>query len=502
MPIKNKNLCSVFGVALICCGVLFLFSNDFGNGVLNFSSDFFHKTLNQNFWLSGIQNIGFDFIVMGALAIIHIWYYDILKKRFLFLASTILVFRFYYIVTNYLVNLPLADDYEAILNFLNHFYSATTITEKLSALSSPYYETRLVFIKTIALLCTMITGKMNFSIVLFISSLFIFGISVMLFKAIRLNNDKKYFLLLPLMILFLQFQYHSGIFFVIGGMPKFCTIFFSMCAFYFLSRGKTKFFIGGLICALFAALCFGNGALCLLIGLLILLHQRKFLLASIWGIIIIFFFIWYFSGFSFHPTVNSSSIWMFFLFGLIFLGNSMQFFYHLWFPMAVGIIIWLVTIYLTYKKYYKKNIVVHSTLLFIVLSSLLPAAFRTTGDIFELHYALMTHYGIYSMTAICCCVIAMIELSGEIKRKSIIKSFFVTAIVYRLMSDILFFPELKMRKDNELQCNYPWLKNNPQAPPPICTYDKIPENGSSIVYTSMSLGIYQLPESENKSKEK
>ncbi len=71
----------------------------------------------------------------------------------------------------------------------------------------------------------------------------------------------------------------------------------------------------------------------------------------------------------------------------------------------------------------------------------------------------------------------------------------IISIAYHLCSDLMFFPEVNVRKENLTTCVYPWVKNNPTAKAPPCA-DIIanPDEAGLIIMQSEKLNIYHLPD--------
>lgn len=495
--IKQTGIIAVLCLLSIATGLLILTNTKFAQLIFYFTNAILSKNIDQLFWKHGMNSAAIDLIIAGISLWFYYCYSSITKGKIFFITSTVFVLHFYYQVIVNAVNMPLSDDFESVMVFMNKFFISDNFHEKLSLVCSQYYETRLVLFRSICLMYTLVAGEINFNSLLFISSLFILGIAYLLFKSIRLQNDHKYILFAVTVILLFQFQYHSGIFFLTGGMPKFLTLFFSIAAFYFLPKNSKLSFATSLLFSILSALSFGNGFFCFLLGFLFLLNNKTYVFAGIWGVITLLFLLWYFHGYALvlSESVSLHSITRSFFYGLIFLGNAMQFLHTINIPIITGIIIWCITILLTIKKYYKQNPTVYFTIVFILSSSLLAAPFRLHEDE-GLARALMTHYGIYSMVAICCCVISLTELFASEKNLSAVLNWLIfTSLLYHFSSDLLFFPEVSVRKQNLTECVYPWLKYNPTDKAPVCSsIIADPDNAGVIIAESEKLNIYRLPD--------
>jgi len=219
-----------------------------------------------------------------------------------------------------------------------------------------------------------------------------------------------------------------------------------------------------------ALFTFANGVLCFAFNLCILLLQKRKRQGIVWILFTTMLLCFYFLFGYHHPDhlpISISNFGKTFLYSLVFLGNSTQFLYKEFLPYVTGVVIWLMLIYISYKKYFLKNPVIYFVLLFIVASSLLAGLFRSAGN-YPTSQPLQTTYGIYSIVAICCCFIFFIEEFSE--KKIIINRLFGIAVLYNLLCALFFFPENSYRKEYLSNCIYPWLLDEKEFVPYDCTW--------------------------------
>jgi len=352
---KQALFFSFLSLLLALSGILLLTNTSFIEFLFSTAESITSKQLNRSFWIHGIHCAAIDLIILSIISAIYFYKPALISKKMVFAASLALAIHFYYEVSINAVNMPLSDDFEAAMVFLNNCYSTNDSSQMISLIGSQYYETRLVILRSACLLYTMIAGEINFKILVTLASLLIAGIAYLLMRSAKIKGEIRFLFYTVIILLLFQFQYHSGIFFLTAGMPKFCTLFFSIAAFYFISTDNTKGFILALFCTLLAALSFGNGMICFFICLVVLLYKKRYLHSAIWSLTALGFLLWYFYDYTMmlSEPISLSSISRSFLYGLIFLGNSMQFFYTLTIPMIAGILIWCAAILFTVKKYYK-----------------------------------------------------------------------------------------------------------------------------------------------------
>ena len=140
-------------------------------------------------------------------------------------------------------------------------------------------------------------------------------------------------------------------------------------------------------------------------------------------------------------------------------------------------------VYSSIKKYYKKNYLVYSLILFTIFSSLIAAYFRLSMGLIE---SISNRYGIFSILVICASLVAAAEVISEKKQKLFLGTALFICIAYHLLSGFFFFPEVPVRKQKlesfifDIKSNAPFKPINPI----------IPEGADSIVKDAIQRKIY------------
>ena len=71
-------------------------------------------------------------------------------------------------ICHYAVNVPRQDDYDAVLDFMNHFKPAGT-AERLAMMLNQHNEHRIILTRLTFVTCYLLTGTVNFKVVIFIN---------------------------------------------------------------------------------------------------------------------------------------------------------------------------------------------------------------------------------------------------------------------------------------------------------------------------------------------
>ncbi len=359
---------------------------------------------------------------------------------FLFALPVVVFFVF---VLKYSVNVPFWDDFDAVLGFLTKYSDFTSLTDRLWLILSQHTEHRFALNRLIVLAGYSL-GVVNFSALIFIGNLALVGLLFVVYKSSILKENKT-FLLLPIPFLIFQPQYHESIYWATAAMCNFFILFFSLLAVLLFSRPKKKYLFLGVLSALFATFTMGNGMFVFLIGALILLYQKRYFdfvfLAPIAVLTILFYFQGYIQTAD-HPGV------------LVALKNPFQtlqyFFVLIGAPVAFlkiqavafvsGFLATLYFGYLTFTKFFKKNIVVYSSLLFLFITAL-SMAFARSG--FGIEQAFASKYSVFSILFYVLSYISLIENFPKLRGVRYIIGFVLLAVCFNGLSYFVNIDSIK-----------------------------------------------------------
>jgi hypothetical protein len=193
---------------------------------------------------------------------------------------------FYAALVHEMRNLPLLDDYPVFLGFLLQFKQAPTLSAKLLLfLTNQHFEYKLIVPEAIAALQWSLTGHVNFTFLIIIGNLAIFGILLLLWQnhfAAEPSFTRRLLLFLPICYLLLSLNYAEAVDLAEFGLQIGLTIFLAFASLHFLIRPGLRALLFACLCALLAALCNANGLLLAPLGLLILWPRRKPLHLTLW----------------------------------------------------------------------------------------------------------------------------------------------------------------------------------------------------------------------------
>lgn len=501
---NKKNLLISFAVISLTAGLLLLFYKPFLEEIISLLGYLLHKKLDFQFWRIGFTKTGVELVVLFVNISLGVLFFKKNSEGIILFSCLLWILVFVAYVISNAVNFPLGDDYIFFLQFLNNYSSTKDILSIVQ--QHPTDESRMILIHLIAI-GFFYLNALNFKTLLFISTTCLTGIALLFYRSIQAKQ--KALLFLTLVFFIFQFQYYDSVVHVSSALTHACAIFFAFYSLYLLNKSSLIAFIASLFFTLLSILNHGCGFVVVICGVILLICQKGKKYLWTWTIFFLSSIILYSINYQFIGDIAFTDfpflgqrIFSCFLFSCAFLGSSFQFLYQETLPIIIGGIIWLYFLSLTIKKYYQKNPVIYFLLLFLICTSCLPSLFRSEQD---LHYAsaLSIRYGIYSMMAICCCIIILFETNIVFKNKhSLISYFLVFSFLYHISTNLFFYPEMVLRRER-LITSIQYLKqkilsekSNGKTDKQFSSPDSIrtKEDEETIIKESILKNIYKLPD--------
>ncbi len=195
------------------------------------------------------------------------------------------VLAYLWVFKTYDINMPILDDYDAVLGWMHQFLYSNALHEKFLLLFQQHFEHRIVFDYLTELLCFLLLHKINFVFLSFVGSAGLFGIVAVVLYAGR-KAGLSYFELIPVPFLLLTLSQHELICFAMASLQQYWQLFFDVSSLSVLVRFQTKpgLAAAGLL-AVAASFSGGGGLLVFLVGLLCLLFSRRWRALVFWSIL-------------------------------------------------------------------------------------------------------------------------------------------------------------------------------------------------------------------------
>ncbi|MDI9366300.1 MAG: hypothetical protein QM541_15185 [Flavobacterium sp.] len=247
----------------------------------------------------------------------------------LILLSCIPIIIIWKMISEYSLNLPYSDDYDAILSFLNNWHSTAGWGNKVALLFSQHNEHRILHSRIIYVIYTLVFGKISFLNLIYINTLELLIIAAVFAYFIYKAIPQKWALaVLVISFCLLSASNWENCNFAMAGMQNFGVVMLFMLSLYFYSKSNKWFNL--LLAFLFQFLCAfssGNGIIGGIALLLFCVFQKQKIKIYIAAISFVVFSVSYFFYYQKAAFTGSHSIseiisYYFYLSGNLFGQNA------------------------------------------------------------------------------------------------------------------------------------------------------------------------------------
>jgi hypothetical protein len=315
---------------------------------------------------------------------------------------------FYLLLVRTSLNLPLIDDYDSVLGFLNHYSQLPGAGQKLLyMLTAQHNEHKLIFENIIFVLQYHLFGHANFQVLGTLVNLFILPLAIALWKMFlpqMRDTFRRLVLFLPVIFLLFQFEYYENLNWAEAGLQHIPVLPFFLFTLYFLLR-KDRLSIGiALLMFVLAVAASGNGFFLFPVGLLILCVQKRWPALAAWVCTTALLLAGYYFRYVLPPNrpgANQSILVKLFshfklAYFISFLGSAAENIHHFPFRgaatiLGIAFLAWF--LYACRRGYYRRNPYLISACLFILLTALAVAGLRADLNVAQ---SLASRYRMYS----------------------------------------------------------------------------------------------------------
>lgn len=219
----------------------------------------------------------------------------------------LLVLFFFSLVITNSVNVPSGDDLYCLLLFTQQFQDAPSLLERLHLLAGQWVEHRIVYSRLTALISYWLTGRVNFFTIILIGNATLIGFTVLFWKMIRKTNVSMYYLIPVVLTLFSPVTYEANLW--AGASTVYMPVaFLGLLTIYLLvCHGRAGAMLA-LLTALLATFSFGNGMFAFVAAVAVLLYQKRFKGAAIFGLAGVLAVFLYFQDFDAYSSTNAFGV--------------------------------------------------------------------------------------------------------------------------------------------------------------------------------------------------
>ena len=471
----HKIYFSISGLVLLCVGLLAGFQQS--NMVfINIIKAVSNLNPDPEFWGYGLQYVSAELIILGLLLIMRAAGAGLKTSAItgLTLLSAVFAFRLFANA----INVPVMDDFRSILIFIDEFQSAESLTEQIHVFTAHHTESRFITLRMIVLTLFQFTGEVNFQHIIMLANLCLPLMAWLMIK----NGDRSLWQAAFILLMLLHFAWYDSMIWATNAVAYQVTSLAALSTFYLAFSENKKHQLFSILTALISVCTFGNGLLVLPVVVLGFLIKKDFRRAAAWtGFTVAVAYLYISNGV---PGNGLPDIQNLIVFILSFTGSAFQFLYSTAVTAIAGLLIWMVAIYLTVKKYYLKNFPVWALLLFVLLSAVIAGIYRSQNGP---HEAVSSRYAYFSILAIIACVTALHEIKDAHFREKLKQYSITGAVAYHLLCGIFFYPEAAVR-NAKLQQYITDLKNEKpvQSIEPVIQF-----NADEIIKESVKKGYYK-----------
>jgi hypothetical protein len=193
---------------------------------------------------------------------------------------------FYALLWHCMRNVPIIDDYHAIIEFALTLKQLPGAGQKLLwIVAAQHNDYKFILLHVVVALQWLFTGHVNFWFLIVFGNLMQLGILWLCWKhyfAQERNLSRRILLFLPIVFLLMQLNGAENLDWAITDMEKIPAIFFSFAALHYLLKNTRNTFWLAWACALLAYFSSANGFMIAPIGIALLIPKRKWAELIIW----------------------------------------------------------------------------------------------------------------------------------------------------------------------------------------------------------------------------
>jgi hypothetical protein len=423
---------------------------------------------------------------------------------------------FYWILARTALNMPLIDDYDAILGFLNQMVGLHSFSARAYYfLTAQHNEYKLFFGHAVVWAQYCLQGRVNFFTLFLVGNSFVLLLAILLFKMLLPEYpefSRRVAFFIPVSWLVFQLQYWETLNWAMASLQNVSVIVFALASIYFLVPARRGSFPWAIVCLVLAIAASGNGFLVVPVGVLALAvgrHWRQLLawVAVALGCVAVY---------AYHYNVMSSqsprhgSVFAALTrvrpdFAIAFIGNAASVGKSPLACILLGSILCLFFALLAWRGYPRRNPRVCCCILFLLLTAVGVAGLRSD---FGMEQSFAIRYTIYGALFLIFAWIALVEEFLQHRKGPLLNNGAFLGAVFVTMLFALFTDEvgyLTLLKRNEILINgmrayEQSAPGSPGAGPALqlkgepAAYTAFRPRARTILTRSIELGIYRPPQ--------
>lgn len=349
---------------------------------------------------------------------------------------------FGYVFQKYAINIPHWDDL-AVRNSLADFLTTDSFFQKIKILFAQHNEHRIFLTRIFALFIYAIKGTLDLKLLMLLGNLSLVGILVIFYRFIR-HNNAELFALVPIAFLLFTSALYENVFWGMASVQNFWVIFLAFASLYFLifsyTRPNKTYFYLAIAASFSGVFTSSNGILIPIIGIAILLFQKRYRELISWvvasALLLFVYFFQYQSSPDKAAKVDLASPTLLIKGLLAVIGNAIDVSFiapnkHLDLAMATGVILLIIIALFSFQVLFRKYDIARRNNDLFLLSCLvflgITCAGIAVGRIsYGIEVLLTSKYKINSVMIICICYLIILNTLT----KQLQQTFIVGAILF------------------------------------------------------------------------
>lgn len=373
------------------------------------------------------------------------------------------IMLFYAILFRQSTDLPLDDDYDALLGFLNQLVQLKSTSAKfLLFLSSQHNEYKLFFEHGLAWLQFALLGHIDLGFLCALGNGFVLLLAILLWKMFLpacKDTAARVAFFIPVPWLLFQLHYFETVDWAMAGVANISVLVFALAAIHYLVKGTRGAFWVAIACTVLAVGSSGNGFVVIPIGLLILAIDRRYARIAPWLVASGICFAAYFyrynamsSQSSVHESVFATLLRPQPLFVVAFIGNAAGFSMGKG-CLVLGFALCLLFAAMVRRGTIRKNPQVSYCVLFLLLTAIGVAGLRSGLGLAQ---SLAPRYTIYSVLLVIFAWFMLVEeYLQHVRRprmvRGIVLGAMVVSILFCLDGDSIGMRQIENRRQEQVR---------------------------------------------------
>ena len=432
------------------------------------------------------------------------------RLRFLvgWLAVLLPVVPFYVLLFRESQNFPQADDYGAVLHYLNGFVTTQGAQARLVYFfSAQHFQYKVLFEQALFLADLKLTGQVDFALLQRCGDLFVLLTAIvlwLLFRPTRTTLPSRLLLFAPVVFLVFAPGYEETLDWTMGALQNLPVIFFSLLCLYLLRFERRWAFVVACLSLVCAIASSGNGFFLAIVAFAYLLQQKRPARAAWWTVVTIsmgfvyaYHYIWY--PIAAHPPGHHPLL-VFTLFPFAFLGAAAV---QLAPSLILGFLLLALTAALSSGQWRRTDPGTFYAAAFLIVTAL---GVTLTRHNLGIHAALPSRYAIYSQLLLALLYMAALHLGLDrllkpARRRIALAAFAALAVIYCGANDVVRAQALHQRMQF-IRLHYAGWKRAPSEGPLLpneapglktTAFSEFTAGATLIFKQSIELGIYKPP---------